>query len=148
MHAEIRGVGIEESEPVSVIVKSENSTGLSIHIADYAADVSGSTNSAEDAVAFLEIRGGKPILRVWADINSDEPTHIIDLSGAHVSCRYPTFKGNLYYIDHDGIKCHICDFEETGETAAAMEKKVLDQLWDDRLDASGCSPHFEYEIVG
>lgn len=28
----------------------------------------------------MENRGGKPFLIVWADINSEDPTHIIDLS--------------------------------------------------------------------
>jgi hypothetical protein len=34
------------------------------------------------SVMHLELYDGKPMLRVWADINNEEPTHVIDLSGA------------------------------------------------------------------
>lgn len=39
-------------------------------------------NGIDDAVVLLELYEGVPRLIVWADINSEEPTHIIDLSGA------------------------------------------------------------------
>lgn len=38
-------------------------------------------------VIHLEYRDGKPMLHVWADINQEDPTHSIDLSGAHESNR-------------------------------------------------------------
>lgn len=38
-------------------------------------------------VVFLEFRSGVPVLCVWADITTDEPTHQIDLSGAAESKR-------------------------------------------------------------
>ena len=34
------------------------------------------------APIYLEIQDGVPKLYVWADIDSEDPTHIIDLSGA------------------------------------------------------------------
>lgn len=36
---------------------------------------------------FIEYREGKLTLRVWADINQEDPTHTIDLSGALESNR-------------------------------------------------------------
>jgi hypothetical protein len=39
-------------------------------------------NGIDDAVVLLEHYEGVPRLVVWADINNEEPTHIIDLSGA------------------------------------------------------------------
>ena len=35
-----------------------------------------------DRVVYLEVKDGKPMLYVWADINSGDVTHKIDLSGA------------------------------------------------------------------
>jgi hypothetical protein len=36
---------------------------------------------------YIEIVDGKPIVAIWTDINSEEPTHIIDLSSAKESLR-------------------------------------------------------------
>ncbi len=46
--------------------------------------INGLTTATEDngRIIGLELYEGKPILRVWADINSEDPTHSIDLSGA------------------------------------------------------------------
>jgi len=41
------------------------------------------------AVAILEVWEGELRLIVWADINQEDPTHTIDLSGAKVSARKP-----------------------------------------------------------
>jgi hypothetical protein len=42
-----------------------------------------STASSEGSeIIALELYEGKPMLRVWADINQEDPTHNIDLSGA------------------------------------------------------------------
>lgn len=38
-------------------------------------------------VIYLEINKGKPRLLVWADINQENPTHVIDLSGAGIELR-------------------------------------------------------------
>ena len=38
--------------------------------------------SGTSAPIYLEIQNGVPKLYVWADINEEDPTHIIDLSGA------------------------------------------------------------------
>lgn len=35
----------------------------------------------------IEIRNGVPFLLVWADINDESPTHIIDMAGAALSKR-------------------------------------------------------------
>ena len=130
-----------------VKVKNESDAGLGLSIRDYSTRTS--ADGFDDAVVFLELNDGKPTLYVWADINSEDPTHVIDLSGAHTSRRLTTFKGNLYFVEDDGSgkKVHIADFEEQAATAPEMERKVLDQLWDDRLDAASCIPHFEYEVV-
>jgi hypothetical protein len=103
-------------------------------------------NEDPDAVAYLEFENGRPVLHVWADINSEEPTHTIDLSGANVSHRLSIFKGDLYYYDDDEIKHHLASFEEEAANPTLLERKVLDKHWDDRLDSASCSPHFEYEI--
>ena len=39
------------------------------------------------APIYLEIRDGLPKLYVWADINSEDPTHVIDLNGASEALR-------------------------------------------------------------
>jgi hypothetical protein len=45
-----------------------------------------STATAEESeIIVLELYEGKPMLRVWADINEEDPTHNIDLSGALIS---------------------------------------------------------------
>ena len=38
---------------------------------------------------FVEVYEGKLILRVWADINSEDPTHVIQLDGSKESARSP-----------------------------------------------------------
>jgi hypothetical protein len=40
--------------------------------------LSGVTN--ESAIVYVDIKAGKPVLVVYGDINSEEPTHTIDLS--------------------------------------------------------------------
>ena len=41
----------------------------------------------DDSAIYLEHYGGKWVLRVWADINREDPTHSIDMSGALHSAR-------------------------------------------------------------
>ncbi len=38
-------------------------------------------------VIYLEMENGEPILRVWADIKTEEPTHKISLKGASEALR-------------------------------------------------------------
>jgi hypothetical protein len=51
--------------------------------------ITGMGSCAEEfgAVAYIEFYEGKYWLRVWADINTEEATHSIDLSGAYESER-------------------------------------------------------------
>ena len=51
--------------------------------------ITGMGSCAEEfgAVAYIEFYEGKYWLRVWADINAEEATHSIDLSGAYESER-------------------------------------------------------------
>ena len=41
----------------------------------------------DDSAIYLEFYQGKWWLRVWADINQEDPTHKIDMSGALHSAR-------------------------------------------------------------
>lgn len=41
----------------------------------------------QGAPVYIEYYQGKLVVRVWADINSEEPTHVIDLTGALESNR-------------------------------------------------------------
>jgi len=51
--------------------------------------ITGMGSCAEEfgAIAYIEFYEGKYTLRVWADINQEDPTHSIDLSGAYESER-------------------------------------------------------------
>jgi hypothetical protein len=140
---EIRDVN-DAAKFTKVRVQNDANIGIGVWIDGYSTHTA--TSDDPDAVFYLEIQDGKPFLRVWADINSEEPTHTIDLSGARVNCRLSTFKGNLYYYDRE-VKRHLASFEEQAINATLLERKVLDKYWDDRLDAASCSPHFEYEVV-
>lgn len=133
---------VADTGSLGITARNEHNAGLAVSLSDHSTKAS--ADGFDDAVIYLELNEGKPVLFVWADINSEEPTHRIDLSGAHVNRRLTTFKGNLYYLDEHGIKNHIADFEEQAATPSELEKKVLDQLWDHRLDAASCSPYFEY----
>jgi hypothetical protein len=64
----------------------ENPGGLDIRVEGYGSNISGDGNGCP---IFLEKWEGKLRLIVWADINSEEPTHIIDLEGARESARKP-----------------------------------------------------------
>jgi hypothetical protein len=128
-----------------VKVKNESDAGLGISIRDYSTRTS--ADGFDDAVVFLELNDGKPMLYVWADINSEEPTNVIDLSGAHVDRRLATFKGHYYFKDDAGAKTLISAFEMQALNANDLERKLLDEFWDPRLDAASCVPWPEYEIV-
>jgi hypothetical protein len=46
-----------------------------------------SSMEGEAPPIFLEVHEGNVVLYVWADINQDDPTHKINLSGALLSAR-------------------------------------------------------------
>lgn len=81
-------VGIDDcfaEGSLGVSVKNEADDGLSISLDGYSTKTS--EDGFNDAVVFLELNDGRPMLYVWADINSEEPTHTIDLSGANINRR-------------------------------------------------------------
>ena len=41
----------------------------------------------EGVPILLEVFEGRVLLRVWSDINKEDPTHVIDLSGAREDAR-------------------------------------------------------------
>ena len=135
----------DSSKSIDVKVCCSDHAGVGIWVDSHSTKTA--PNDDPDAIVYLEVEDGRPILRVWADINSEEPTHVIDLSGAHVSRRLSIFKGNLYYYDDGEVKHHLISFEEEAENATLLERKVLDKHWDERLIGGGCSPHFEYEVI-
>lgn len=59
--------------------------------------IEGLSHMSEDggSVVWIEFYNGKWWVRVWADINEEDPTHSIDLSGAMDTAR--KFKG--YNVD-------------------------------------------------
>jgi hypothetical protein len=69
--------------PVKIVASPH---GVSIY-----ADGHGDFGSAEGhgTPVFLELHRGRLRLLVWGDINSEEPSHIIDLSGAREDRRQP-----------------------------------------------------------
>ena len=71
-------------EPITVIVRDNNNKEIGIVAKDYGLK---NIPDGEGEVAIIENRGGTLFLIVWADINREDPTHIIDLSGAKISNR-------------------------------------------------------------
>lgn len=64
---------------------------------------------------YIELYEGKPKLMVWADINNEEPTRVIDLSGAKESKREPDDlpcpkcgKRNTFFLGDGEAECHDC----------------------------------------
>ena len=77
-----------DSDPTSlrVTIDAPSGLGMTINVAGYG------EKCADDGYGtpiYLELYQGKLVLRVWADINSEEPTHVIDMSGALESRRQP-----------------------------------------------------------
>jgi hypothetical protein len=68
-------------QPVTVAIENHN-LALIVHPKGY-----GVYDDDDSAPILLERHKGKLRLIVWADINSQEPTHIIDLEGARVDVR-------------------------------------------------------------
>jgi hypothetical protein len=127
-----------------VTVQDDNSPGIGIWIDGCSTKTA--DNEEPDAVAYLEIQDGKPMLYVYADINQEDPTHAIDLSGARTNRRLTTFKGHFYFKDDTGAKTHVSAFEMQAVNANELEKMLLDKFWDPRLDAASCVPWPEYEV--
>jgi hypothetical protein len=75
----------DQTTALVVCAKNEDDDGLAISLGGHSTKTS--LDGFDDAVLFLELKDGKPTLYVWADINDEDPTHTIDLSGAHVSRR-------------------------------------------------------------
>ena len=46
-----------------------------------------STVPGYGAPIYIEVHQGRLMLHVWADINQEDPTHVIDLEGARESAR-------------------------------------------------------------
>jgi hypothetical protein len=141
---ELRDVDLEANDTIKVKCTIKGDGGLSISLDNHSTKAS--VDGFDDAPVYIEFNDGKVILYVWSDINNEDPTHKIDLSGALTSRRSTIFRGNLYFIGDDGIKCHLAAFEESAMTSQELEQKVLAKLWDQRLDSAGCTPYFEYAI--
>ena len=62
----------------------------------------GTTTEENGAVAYVEFYEGKYWLRVWADINQEDPTHSIDLSAAHENNRIQDPAKPDKYMDQNG----------------------------------------------
>ena len=54
------------------------------------------------------------------------------------------YKGHLYYVDENRAKHHMAEFDVTAISREQAERLVLDEHWDDRLDAASCAPHIEF----
>ena len=71
-------IKLPRAKHVSVSM-SQATTGMDIVVEGYG--VKG-MELGTGSIIYLEIQNGVPKLYVWADITSEDPTHIIDLSGA------------------------------------------------------------------
>ena len=69
----------------------DNAEGVSIGVAGL-----GLATMEDDFndVIVIEVKEGRPRLLVWADINQEDPTHIIDLQGASIRFRDKWPAGN------------------------------------------------------
>lgn len=86
MKTELRLKDSETGKEYLVTIQQGNPLFLNIGIEGHGDYVS------EDGCGFpltLEIFNGKLLLNVWADINKEDPTHIIDLEGAREDKRIP-----------------------------------------------------------
>ena len=70
--------GRPPSADLPVIIES-NGTMLDIGFEGFG---QGTMTEGHGRPIVIEYYEGRLVLRVWADINSEEPTHVIDLSGA------------------------------------------------------------------
>ena len=76
---------IEGEETLSVSVRCEQDN-LALLLDLKGHGLSG-MESGNGSVVALEYYEGRPRLLVWADINQEEPTHVIDLSESREECR-------------------------------------------------------------
>ena len=114
------------SDPIPFIVETDGKT-IVIGFQGY------SESTAEYGYGrpiHIEHYDGKLTLRVWGDINSEEPTHVIDLHGAQES---------LYQDPRDKVtevRCPQCDGVAACEGPVSMEKDYY---------CPNCSHHFDQE---
>lgn len=76
----------DRASPVRQVIVEPNSQGLELHFKGFGCC------GVEEGYAgpvYIEYRDGVPHVLVWADINSEEPTHSISLAGASESLRAP-----------------------------------------------------------
>lgn len=77
---------LRDQEGEGIVLAKIESSELGIELSfDGYGDCASSDNHGTPV--FIEFYEGKLWLRVWADINQEDPTHCIDLSGALVSNR-------------------------------------------------------------
>lgn len=75
--------GVDGSDSLKVTIKA-NRNGIEICPEGYG-DMT--TEDGHGAPIFLEFYDGKLVLRAWADINQEDPTHQIDMEEARESNR-------------------------------------------------------------
>ena len=63
-----------------------DSTAIGVYVEDYGV---ASAPAGHGPMVLIEHWGGELRVIVWADINSEDPTHIISLEGAKETCRAP-----------------------------------------------------------
>lgn len=81
--------GPDDGTPYAVEVAA-GPRSIGIYVPGYGA---ATAKPGVDPIAVLEFREGDPFLVVWGDINQEDPTHTIDLSGAYEGNRQPTLTG-------------------------------------------------------
>lgn len=69
---------MSSDQTLPVLVKGEEGS-LDIH-----PEGCGTANGRDLPPIFLEMFEGKLVLRVWSDINQEDPTHVIDMSKAFI----------------------------------------------------------------
>lgn len=91
--------------------------GLGISIDGFGEKNSG---DGEGSPVWLEIENGVPSLKVWADITSEDPTHIISLGGAAEALRIPEPEGEANGQESEPQ-------EEAGEDAGVQTDGNIDE---------------------
>lgn len=80
---------------------------------------------------FIEWYDGKPRIIIWADINEEEPTHIIDMSGALEKHRLKSFMVSLYE-DKNDKETELC-FSCMAEDADHADEQALNAYPDGEI---------------
>ena len=73
---------VDEADDAEVTgtVSSDNNLGLAIQLDGFGT----ADNPASGSIVFIEKYEGKTTVLVYADNSKDEPTHVINLEGAHI----------------------------------------------------------------